>query len=278
MLADVVARVGVRRPVDPARQTPRVSVAPDLTWQLGLALALLVAMAVGVSLVGRARLERETLIAVTRAAVQLALVAVVITAVLEHEWSSLLFAGVMFVVASITAAGRVGARPSLPWVAVTVGGGALPVLIVIFGTGAVEFSGPGIVAISGIVIGGSMTAHTLAARRAFDVMRTDRGQIEAGLALGLDRALAISNVIGRHTREAVLPVVDQTRTVGLVTLPGAFVGVLLGGGSARDAAAAQLIVLVGLLAAETSVAVFSQRLIADGRILPADLRRALPRR
>ena len=90
--------------------------------------------------------------------------------------------------------------------------------------------------------------------------------------------MSILNVIGRHTREAVLPAVDQTRTVGLVTLPGAFVGVLLGGGSAADAAAAQLIVLVGLLAAETVVAVLSQQLIADGHILPHDLRRMLPSR
>jgi len=255
-----------------------VSVAPELSWQLGAALVLLLALGLGAAWAGRIRLTRELVVAALRAAVQLTVVALVIAAVLEHGWSSVLFAVVMFAVAVITAAGRVGARPCLPWVAVAVGGGALPVLVIVFGTGAVEFSGPGIVAISGIVIGGSMTAHTLTARRAFDVMRTDRGQIEAGLALGLDRAVSISNVIGRHTREAVLPAVDQTRTVGLVTLPGAFVGVLLGGGSASEAAAAQLIVLVGLLAAETVVAVVSQRLIADGRILPDDVRTVLPTR
>jgi putative ABC transport system permease protein len=49
---------------------------------------------------------------------------------------------------------------------------------------------------------------------------------------------------------ALVPALDQTRTVGLVTLPGAYVGVLLGGGSALQAGAAQLLVLVGLLAAE----------------------------
>ncbi|GGW06809.1 hypothetical protein GCM10010264_29740 [Streptomyces globisporus] len=38
---------------------------------------------------------------------------------------------------------------------------------------------------------------------------------------------------------------DQTRTVGLVTLPGAFVGLLLGGASPVEAGAVQLFVLVG---------------------------------
>lgn len=133
-----------------------------------------------------------------------------------------------------------------------------------------------LIAIAGIVIGGSMTAHALVCRRAFDSLRSDFGQVEAGLALGFRRRWAIDNVINLHAPEALVPVLDQTRTVGLVTLPGAFVGVLLGGGSAADAAATQVLVLVGLLAAETMVVVASTWLIADGRILCADLHDRLP--
>ena len=108
-------------------------------------------------------------------------------------------------VAVATAGGRVQARRSWPWIAVAIGGGVVPVLVVIFALQAESFTGPAIIAISGIIIGGSMTAHTLTTRRAFDAMRTDRGQVEAGLALGLQRRAAISLVIGRHAREAVLP-------------------------------------------------------------------------
>jgi putative ABC transport system permease protein len=61
-----------------------------------------------------------------------------------------------------------------------------------------------------------------------------------------------------------------------VSLPGAFVGVLLGGGSAAEAAASQVLVLVGLVAAETIAVWASQLLIARGSILPADLRERLP--
>ena len=200
-----------------------------------------------------------------------------IGAVLGRVWASLLFAVVMFGVAVLTAGGRVQARRAWPWIGIALAGGVVPVLAVIFAFQAAAFTGPAIVAIAGIIIGGSMTAHTLTARRAFDVMRADHGQVEAGLALGLHRKMAIGIVIGRHASEAVFPAIDQaTRTVGLVTLPGAFVGVLLGGGSASDAAASQLLVLLGLLAAETAVVVISQRLIAEGRILPADLRELLP--
>jgi hypothetical protein len=68
---------------------------------------------------------------------------------------------------------------------------------------------------------------------------------------------------------------DQTRTVGLVTLPGAFVGVLLGGGTPIQAGAAQVLVLVGLLAAETVTVVVADQLMKTSRLLPPDLRSRL---
>jgi putative ABC transport system permease protein len=68
---------------------------------------------------------------------------------------------------------------------------------------------------------------------------------------------------------ALVPALDQTRTVGLVTLPGAFVGVLLGGGSAVQAGAAQLLVLVGLLAAEALAVWVTVELVAAGRLTAA---------
>ena len=61
-----------------------------------------------------------------------------------------------------------------------------------------------------------------------------------------------------------MPALDQTRTVGLVALPGAFVGVLLGGGSAAQAGATQLLVLVALLAAEAVAVAVTVELVAGG--------------
>ncbi|MEM8619768.1 MAG: ABC transporter permease [Actinomycetota bacterium] len=253
-----------------------MSVTPTLGPELVIALLGLLALAVGVAWIGRLPVGRPAVTAAVRAAVQLALVAVVIAAVLDRVLTALFLAIVMFAVAATTAAGRVAARRDVAWIALALVAGVVPVLVVIFGSGATEFTGPAIVPIAGIIIGGSMTAHTLMARRAFDSLRADHGQVEAALALGMDRADAISLVISRHSSEALHPALDQTRTVGLVTLPGAFVGVLLGGGSAGDAAAAQLLVLIGLLASETSVVEASRRLIARGRILPDDVRRILP--
>jgi putative ABC transport system permease protein len=54
----------------------------------------------------------------------------------------------------------------------------------------------------------------------------------------------------------------RPRTTGLVTLPGAFVGALFGGAAPLEAARFQLVVLAGLLAAETVAAVVLLRQLA----------------
>ena len=86
--------------------------------------------------------------------------------------------------------------------------------------------------IAGILIGGAMTATSLSGRRVLDELRDRHGEYEAALALGFlprDAALEVCRPV---SGQALTPALDQTRTVGLVTLPGAFVGVLLGGGFA----------------------------------------------
>lgn len=253
-----------------------MSQGPVAGWVLAGVLVILVLLAVGAARFGRLTIERQLVVAAVRAVIQLSLVALVIGLVSDEPWASAGFVVVMFATATWTAGGRVEARGDWPWISVALSCGVLPVLVIVFGSKVAPLTGLAIIPIAGIIIGGSMTAHTLTARRAFDALRSDRGQVEAGLALGMPRPAAIINVIERHAPEALTPILDQTRTVGLVTLPGAFIGVLLGGGSAADAGAAQVLVLVGLLAAETLVVVVSQWLVSIGRIMPPDLRSSLP--
>jgi putative ABC transport system permease protein len=111
----------------------------------------------------------------------------------------------------------------------------------------------------------------------FGALRDHREIYEAGLALGMHPRDAIDVVALRLLPEALVPGMDQTRTVGLVTLPGAFVGVMLGGGTPAQAGAAQVLVLVGLMAAQTITVVVAYRLVRAGCLLPPDLTAAVGR-
>lgn len=247
-----------------------------MTHQPGLPLAgclvILVLIAVTTSWLGRLNLQRSIATAAARAVVQLTAVALVITAILGDVIWSLAFAGFMFGVAVLTSARRIEAPRAWAWVAIAIGSGVLPVLAVIFLSRAVPWTGASLVPIAGIVIGGSMSAQSLVGRRSFAALREEHGSYEAGLSLGLTRRQAITEIVERRLPEALVPALDQTRTVGLVTLPGAFVGVLLGGGTPIQAGAAQVMVLIGLLAAETITVVVAHHLMATARLLPIDLR------
>jgi putative ABC transport system permease protein len=252
--------------------------APSPDWRLALVLLALVAVAVAASRLGSLGVERNQLTAAGRAVVQLSVVSLVITAALESVWWSLAFVLLMFLVASVTSAGRIGSpRAHLPWVMAAIAAGAVPVLALILGSGTVPFNGPGIIPIAGIVIGNTMTAATLTGRRAYDEIAGSFGSYEAGLALGLTSPAAAYEVIQPTAKEALTPGLDQTRTVGLVTLPGAFIGVLLGGGTPLEAGAAQILVLIGLMAGQALTAAVLLRLVAAGRVVREDLADRYPR-
>ena len=255
-----------------------VTAAPSPDWRLAVVLVLLVALAVAASVVGSLGVERDHVTAAARAVVQLAIVSAVIAAALESVWWSLLFVLLMYVVATGTSARRIDVVPrQVPWIGVAVAAGVVPVLALSLGSGVVPFNGAGIIPIAGIVIGGMMTAASLTGRRACDELNAQRGAYEAALALGF-RAPDASFLVTQPTaREALVPGLDQTRTVGLVTLPGAFVGVLLGGGTPLEAGAAQVLVLIGLMAGQAITCAVLLRMVAAGRVLQRDLVGTLPR-
>ena len=239
-----------------------------LGWGTAVALALLVALAAVVSQAGHLVPARAVVIAATRAVSQLAAVSVVIVAVVRSLPLTAAFVALMFVVATVTAARRMTDDRGGLFAGLSIAAGALPVLAIVLVSGAVPARGIAIVPVAGIVIGGAMSATSVAGRRALDELRTRWGEYEAGLSLGLTTRDAALEICRPSAAQALTPALDQTRTVGLVTLPGAFVGVLLGSGDPVQAGVAQLLVLVGLLAAETIAVLVTVELVARRRIRP----------
>jgi putative ABC transport system permease protein len=241
---------------------------------LALTLVALTALAAVAGWASGLQQQRPVVVAALRAAVQLAVVSAVLVAVLGSLPLSALFVLLMLTVAAATSAARVtrlplrapGRERRIAATGSAIVLGAAPVVALVLGSGAVPLRGVAVIPIAGIVIGGAMTATSLAGRRLFDELDQRRGEVDAALALGFLPRDAVLEVARPVAATALVPALDQTRTVGLVTLPGAFVGVLLGGGSPLAAGATQLLVLVGLLLAETVAIVVVTELIAHGLI------------
>jgi putative ABC transport system permease protein len=250
-----------------------VSIEPG--WSVATALTLLLVIAVLAHRVAGYGLELPSVVAGVRAVAQLAVVALLIRAAVESLVLSWLLVAVMFAMGVLTTGRRVEALRAWPWTTLAMAAGVGPVLAVVFATGAIPWEGIAIIPIAGIVVGNAMTGHTLVGRQAFAALREERAQYEACLSLGMLPAQAIEESIHRRAPEALLPGLDQVKTTGVVTLPGAFIGVMLGGGSPIQAATAQALVLFGIMAAQTVTVAVAERLIAARRLLPAELRAAL---
>jgi uncharacterized protein (TIGR00245 family) len=242
---------------------------------LGIVLVLLTVIGVAAGRASGLGQERPIVVAALRATVQLGAVSAVLVVVVGSLVLSALFVLLMLTVAAATSAGRVTRLPVRATGTVRRVGaagaaivlGAAPVVALVLASGSVPLRGVAVIPVAGIVIGGAMTATSLAGRRLYDELEQRHGEVDAALALGFLPRDAVLEIARPVAATALVPALDQTRTVGLVTLPGAFVGVLLGGGSALQAGAAQLLVLIGLLAAETLSVWVTVELVARGRFV-----------
>lgn len=218
---------------------------------------------------GRAR---EIVVAGVRATAQLAAVSLLIGWVIHHTAALFAFLLVMFAVATRTAGRRITPNSTWWWAAVPIAAPVVPVVAALTLAGLVPVHGIAMIPVTGILIGGALTATVLGGRRALDELRTRFGEFEAGLAIGLLPRDARLEVIRPAASDALLPGLDQTRTVGLVTLPGAFVGMLLGGASPVQAGAVQLFVLIALMAVQAVAVALTVELVAHGKLHRDQLR------
>ena len=217
----------------------------------GVAISLvLVALAIGISLRNRLKLESDLAVATIRAIVQLSLVALVITFVFEHELLSAAVVAAMLAAAAWTSGRRLQGIPRGPQVALlSISFGAVIALLILFGSGVFDLEPRYVIPISGMLIGNCMTAVSVAGVRVKEELTDKTLEVEARLALGVSAKAALRPYMRRAVTTSLIPVIDTTKTVGLIVLPGAFTGLLLGGASPAEAAKVQLIVLFMLLGA-----------------------------
>lgn len=228
-------------------------------WLTLAAVAVLAAITLTIVLV--LRLEHPWLQpwAIARAAVQLGILTVILAGVISNVLWVAAFLVVMVLAATWVVFRRLSLpRRYLPIIAGSIVTGAVIPTIAVFVTGAVEFSPRYVLAVGGIIIGNTMTVSTLMGRSLGTLLVSQRDEIEAWLSVGATPRRAALRAVRSAASTALIPSTDQTRTTGIVTLPGAFVGAVFAGASPLVAAEFQLLVLAAILAAGAiTVALFS---------------------
>ena len=100
---------------------------------------------------------------------------------------------------------------------------------VIFGLWIFPLEARDLVPVAGMMVGNSMNATVVVARRVVEELRDKRDEVEARLALGQSSRRASLPYVRSAIRTALTPQVETTKGVGLVFLPGAMTGLILAG-------------------------------------------------
>ena len=199
-------------------------------------------------------LEKDLAIATVRSFIQLIAIGYVLELVFEMNIPLFTVAIllVMITIGGRTSGNRAKQTPNgalVAFLAIGVGSGLTIALLVALGV--FDFVPKDIIPIGGMIVGTSMTTATLVITRLSSDFYDQRGLIESKLALGATSRQASLTQFQRAITGAMTPIIDTTKTVGLIKLPGAMTGMILAGASPLEAVQLQIIVMYMLVGAAT---------------------------
>ena len=204
------------------------------------------------------RLEKETLISVIRAVIQLFAVGYVLQFIFRLRNPAVTTLIVLFMTfnAAFNAAKRgKGIKNGIliSFLSILVGAGATLSVLVL--SGAVRYEANQIIPISGMIISNAMVAIGLCYRQLTGDFKSRRNEVEIKLSLGADLLPASMDILRDSIRTGMVPTIDSTKTLGIVSLPGMMSGLILAGTSPLMAIRYQIMVTFMLLST-TAIASF----------------------
>ena len=251
--------------------------AVELTYvDLGLAAALVLVNAT-VSLALRLDLGRRLLLASVRAAVQLALLGLILGWVFETEtpWAVLPIMLAMALVAGVEAVRRTTRRVPGIYAASLGVMVASSMLVTFYGTFAViDLDGPPwepryAIPILGMILGNTLNGISIGLDTALEGFAEGRERIELLLAHGATRREASLAVVRRSVRLGMIPILNSMIAVGVIAIPGMMTGQILAGEDPVLAARYQLFILFsiagGVALGTVGIVLASVRLVFDER-------------
>lgn len=212
----------------------------------------LVLVALAISLKEKIGLERDLIIGVVRAVVQLTIVGYVLTYIIRvnRAWLTLLMVAVIIFNAAWNARGRANGLPhafAISLLAIFVATGVTIALLV--AAGAIAFVPSQIVPIAGMIASNAMVAIGLAYRSLNTQFRDLHQPLLERLALGATLRQTAIHVVREAIRTGMSPTIDSAKTVGLVSLPGMMSGLIFAGIDPTKAIMYQIMVTFMLMAA-----------------------------
>jgi len=210
----------------------------------------LVLVAVWFSYFQKLKLEKEIIISVIRAIVQLVIVGYLLNYIfgLKNPLFTTLLLLFMAFNAAYNAAKRGKAIKNgllISFISISVG--ATITLSILVLSGAIKYDPYQVIPVSGMIISNAMVALGLCYREMTLDFKNKREEIETKLSLGADILPSSIEMIRHSIKTGMLPTIDSAKTLGIVSLPGMMTGLILAGISPVEAIKYQIMVTFMLL-------------------------------
>jgi len=190
-------------------------------------------------------LEKEIIISVLRAVIQLILVGYVLDLIfgLENPIFTILLVLIMLINAAVNTKKRgegIKDVVKISFVSMLIGTSVTMAVLVL--SGALKFVPNEIIPIAGMVVSNAMVAIGLSYRNLNNSFKNRSEEVEVKLSLGADIKEAASGILRESIKIAIIPTIDSAKTLGIVSLPGMMTGLILAGASPLMAIKFQIMV------------------------------------
>ena len=226
----------------------------EITYIHVLKSLVLVLLAIGISRYWKIDTAKDMIVGTIRSFIQLIAIGYALKYIFEPDYFLLNFIViiVMILIASHTASKRVKQMPKAFLICFTaIVTGALVTLVSLIAINTDWFTARYIIPLGGMIISNSMNACTLSIDRLVSDVKNNRLAIETSLSLGKTWNQASQRYQKEATTTGMISILNFMKTVGLVALPGAMTGMILGGAEPLEAVLLQLVVAYMLLSAVT---------------------------
>lgn len=211
--------------------------------------SVLIGIPVFISYKEKLSMEKDILISIVRAIIQLIIAGYLLEFFFEvdNKFITVILL-IMIINASYNAGKKFGKLKKavfISCIAMIIGTGiTLSVLIL---SGSLEFKPQDIIPTGGMIVSNSMVAIGLAYRNLNNEFNDKKMEVEIKLALGADIREASHDILKESIKTGLVPVIDSAKTLGIVSLPGMMTGLILGGASPIVAIKYQIMVTFMIL-------------------------------
>lgn len=222
----------------------------DINISSMLVSSLLVLISLFFAYFQKLKLEKEIIISVIRAVIQLVAVGYLLNYIFGFKspiFTTFLLAFMTFNAAYNAAkrGKRVKNGVFIAFISISVG--TISTLVILVLSGVIKYEAYQIIPIGGMIISNAMVALGLSFKQMSSSFKNKREEVETKLSLGADVLPSSIEIIRDSVKTGMLPTIDSTKTLGIVSLPGMMTGLILAGTSPVNAIKYQIIVAFMLL-------------------------------